>query len=403
MLKQLKEKQRSLITRADEILAEAKTQNRELTDAEAQELAEIRDNVKFIKDRIELIGDVEGLDRDNCGEKPAAAAPAAPTENKEAEAAEVAKREERSFEAFIRGAAMQLRDDATTSPLTKTANGAIVPTTIAKRVIRKLYDICPILEKSTKYNIKGNLAIPYYSEEDTAITVAFQDEFDELVANSGKFTTITLGDFLVGALAKISVQLINNVDFPIVDYIVDQMAYSMKRFFENVLLNGTDGKVAGLGGNGTDAGVTLTVNAAAANAITADELIKLQGTVKDMFQEGAGWYMHPTTRDAIRSLKDEMGRYLLQDDISLPFGKSLLGKPIYVSDQMPQMGAGKTAIYYGDMSGLATKFSENLVIEVLRERFITQAAYGIITRADFDAKVENAQKIAKLVMAGVSA
>lgn len=397
MLKQLKEKQRSLITRADEILAEAKTQNRELTDAEAQELAEIRDNVKFIKDRIELIGEVEGLDRETV-EKPAAE----PVETKEDDA-EVAKREERAFEAFIRGAAMQLRDDASASPLTKTANGAIVPTTIAKRIIRKLYDICPILERSTKYNVKGNLAIPYYSEEDTAITVAFQDEFDELVAHSGKFTTITLGDYLIGALAKISVQLINNVDFPIVDYVVDQMAYSMKRFFENVLLNGTDGKVAGLGGNGTVAGVTLSKPAAAATAVTANELIELQDSVKDMFQENAIWIMSPNTRTAIRQLKDNYGRYLLQDDISLPFGKSLLGKPIYVSDNMPDMAAGKTAIYYGDMSGLATKFSENIVIEVLRERFITQAAYGIISRADFDAKVENAQKIAKLVMSSTTA
>lgn len=401
MLKQLKEKQRSLITRADEILAEAKTQNRELTDAEAQELAEIRDNVKFIKDRIELIGDVEGLDRE-CGDGKATTAPVAAEEKKE-EDKEIAKREERSFEAFIRGAAMQIRDDASASPLTKTANGAIVPKTIAKRVIRKLYDICPILERSTKYNVKGNLAIPYYSEEDTAITVAFQDEFDELVASSGKFTSINLGDFLIGALSKISVQLINNVDFPIVDYVVDAMAYSMKRFFENVLLNGASGKVAGLGGNGTDAGVTLYKTAAAATAVTANELIELQDTVKDMFQENAIWIMSPKTRTAIRELKDNYGRYLLQDDISLPFGKSLLGKPIYVSDQMPDMAAGKTAIYYGDMSGLATKFSEDLWMDVLRERFITQGAYGVIARADFDAKVENAQKIAKLVMSSTTA
>ena len=400
MLKQLKEKQRSLITRADEILAEAKTQNRELTDAEAQELAEIRDNVKFIKDRIELIGDVEGLDRE-CGDGKATTAPVAAEEKKE-EDKEIAKREERSFEAFIRGAAMQIRDDASASPLTKTANGAIVPKTIAKRVIRKLYDICPILERSTKYNVKGNLPIPYYDESETAITVAFQDEFEELVASSGKFISITLSDYLIGALAKISVQLINNVDFPIVDYVVEQMAYSMKRFFENVLLNGASGKVAGLGGNGTDAGVTLSVTAGAATAVTADELITLQGKVKDMFQENAIWIMNPKTRDAIRKLKDNMNRYLLQDDISLPFGKSLLGKPIYVSDAMPEMTAGKAAIYYGDMSGLATKFSEDLWMDVLRERFITQGAYGVIARADFDAKVENAQKIAKLVMSSTT-
>jgi HK97 family phage major capsid protein len=258
------------------------------------------------------------------------------------------------------------------------------------------------LERSTKYNVKGNLAIPYYDESETAITVAFQDEFDELVAASGKFTSINLGDYLIGALSKISVQLINNVDFPIVDYVVDAMAYSMKRFFENVLLNGASGKVAGLGGNGTATGVTLSKTAAAATAVTANELIELQDTVKDMFQENAIWIMSPKTRTAIRELKDNYGRYLLQDDISLPFGKSLLGKPIYVSDQMPDMAAGKTAIYYGDMSGLATKFSEDLWMDVLRERFITQGAYGVIARADFDAKVENAQKIAKLVMSSTT-
>jgi hypothetical protein len=31
------------------------------------------------------------------------------------------------------------------------------------------------------------------------------------------------------------------------------------------------------------------------------------------------------------------------------------------------MAAGNTAIYYGDMHGLATKFSENINIQVLRE------------------------------------
>ena len=225
------------------------------------------------------------------------------------------------------------------------------------------------------------------TETDNANFQAF-----ELVAKSGKFTTINLGDFLVGALAKVSVQLINNVDFPIVDYIVDAMAYSMKRFFEHELLIGTQNKIAGL------SGVTLNVTAAAATAVTSNELIELQDSVKDMFQENAMWIMSPKTRTAIRQLKDNYGRYMLQDDISLPFGKSLLGKPVFVTDNMPDMAAGKVAIYYGDMSGLATKFSEDIVIEVLRERFIDQAAIGVISRADFDAKVENAQKIAKLTM-----
>ena len=112
--------------------------------------------------------------------------------------------------------------------------------------------------------------------------------------------------------------------------------------------------------------------------------------------------MSPATRDAIRSLKDGMGRYLLQDDISLPFGKSLLGKPVYVSDNMPEMKAGKNAIYYGDMSGLATKFAEELSIQVLREKYATMHAVGVVGWIEFDSKVENAQKIVAVKMAGTT-
>jgi HK97 family phage major capsid protein len=99
------------------------------------------------------------------------------------------------------------------------------------------------------------------------------------------------------------------------------------------------------------------------------------------------------------TLKSTTGYYLLNDDVSSPFGTTLLGKPVYVSDNMEDMAAGKTAIYYGDLTGLATKFSEEMNIEVLREKYATQHAVGVVGWFEFDAKVEDAQKIAKLVMA----
>ena len=51
------------------------------------------------------------------------------------------------------------------------------------------------------------------------------------------------------------------------------------------------------------------------------------------------------------------------------------------------------------MSGLAVKMAEELEIQVLRERFATQHADGVVGWVEMDAKVENAQKIAKLTMA----
>ena len=95
----------------------------------------------------------------------------------------------------------------------------------------------------------------------------------------------------------------------------------------------------------------------------------------------------------LRKLKDDIGQYLLIADLTSAFGYKLLGKDVYVSDNMAD-----GEIYYGDMSGLATKFSENINIEVLREKYADEHAYGVIGWFEFDSKVQNEQKIAKLTL-----
>ena len=396
MRKDLVEKVNDLMTKADGMLNKAKLEKRELTPDEMQELAEIRDDVKRIKATLGLEKEMDDL------RELATKQDATPTEggdracgddNKRAlEEAAKAAAEEKAFEAYIRGKAMNNRD--TDVNLTVGNNGAVIPTTIANKIIKKVYNICPILEKSSKYNVKGTLDLPFYpASDESLITVGYHDEFEELVSTNANFDKITLGSFLAGVLSKISRSLINNAAFDIVGFVVDEMAYVIKRFIEKELLLGTEDKVEGL------SGLTNSITSGAADKITADEVIDLHDKIKDEYQNGAIWIMSPATRTYLRKLKSSTGYYLLNDDISTPFGTSILGKPVYVSDKMPDYTEdGQVAIYYGDMSGLATKFSEEINIEVLREKFATQHAIGIVGWFEFDSKVENEQKIAKLVM-----
>ena len=385
------EKMNDLITRAESVVKTAKAENRELTPDEMQEIAEIRDDVRKIKEFLKMDDDFR--DMNDAEAKPDAEPKEDVSVNVDEKDRECKEKraldEEKMFEAYIRGTLNERANN-----MTKGDNGAVIPQTIADKIIRKVYDICPVLDKSSKYNVKGTLTIPYYDESETAITVGYQTEFSAITSAVGQFTSnVTLTGFLAGALAKVSRSLINNSQFNIVDHVVDLMAEHIARFIEGELLNGTEDKVAGL------STLTNVVTAEATNAITADEVIKLHDAIKDRYQQNAIWIMSTETRTALRLLKDNMGRYMLQDDISLPFGTSLLGKPVYVSDNMPEIGAGNTAIYYGDFKGLATKFSENINIQVLREKYADEHADGIIGWFEFDAQVEDAQKIAKLVMA----
>ena len=379
--KNLMELKNDKIEKAEKILADAEVNKRELTEDEAEELAEIRDDVKRIKEALK-IGDELDDSKDKQPKQEPTPAGGEQKPNQE-------QQDTRAFENFIRGRVVHER----AVELTKTDNGSVIPTTIAQQIIKKVYDVSPILAKSQKYNVKGKLQIPCYDTTGGGINVAYAEEFTPLTSSNGKFKNIQLDGFLAGALSKISNSLINNSQFDIVSFVVNQMGEDIARFIERELLIGTSDKVEGL------SKLTNSVTAAAQAAITADEVVKLKDSIKDVYQNNAIWVMSPATRTALRLLKGTDGHYLLQDDITAEFGSTLLGKPVYVSDHMPSIAGGATAIFYGDMTGLATKFSENITTQVLREKYADEHATGVVAWFEFDSKVQDAQKLAKLVMA----
>lgn len=303
-----------------------------------------------------------------------------------------AAEEERAFADYVMGRVTELRTGE--QNMTMANNGAIVPTSIANRIIKAVKDRCPILAGATIYNVKGTLKIPVWGKANSThdIAVGYQTEFTEITADSGKFTSVDLSGYLAGALTLIGKSVENNGTFSVVNFIVAQMADEIAEFIEGQLLVGT-GSGAAQGATNT----TNTVTAAAAAAISADDLIKLQASIKQAYQANACWTMAPATFLAVKQLKDNNGRYLLQDNISGAFPFMLLGKPVYLSDNMPAIAASAKTVLYGDYSGLSVNFRENISVEVLREKYATQHAIGVVSWFEFDAKVSDAQKLAVLV------
>lgn len=380
-LKSLTEQRNDKVTELQAIVDKAKEETRAMTEEEVTKFNTLEKEIKNLDTTIkaeERARDLKIIE-DVKNKKP---------EERAAEERVIA--EERAFENYIRGVVEERAD----VNLTVGDNGAVIPSSIANKIIKKVYDISPIYQLATRYNIGGTLSIPYYDEESQSITMDYAEEFQELTSTSGKFTSIQLKGFLAGVLTKVSKSLINNSQFAIVPFVVNAMAESIARWIEKELLQGTDNKIEGL------RGVTQIVTTASATAITADELIDVQEEVPDVFQGSAIWIMNKATRKAIRKLKDGDGTYLLQKDFNAKWGYTLLGKDVYTTDNMAGIEAGKDAIFYGDFSGLAVKLAEDMTIDVLREKFATQHAVGVVGWLEMDSKVENAQKIAKLTVKG---
>lgn len=369
--KALEEKRVDLQEKMTAILETAKAEKRELTEAEATEFSNHETEIRNIDETIER-------EENN-------------TMNNTEKRTETEIRESKQFVDYIRGV-IENRADVN---LASGANGAIIPTTIAKKIITKAYDLSSILRDATKYNTKGNLSIPVYAADGANdIAMAYADEFVELESKAGKFTSVDLGNFLAGALVKIGKSLVANTDIDLESKVVELVAEAVARFMEGECIHGTEGKVAGL------SGVKLEHKAASATAITADDLIKLKNKVKKTFRKGAKWIMSNDTLTAIELLKDGDDRFIFRDDMNGEFDGYILGYPVEVSDNMPEIATGKDVIYFGDFSGLALKQRDDaLELVVLREKFATQHAIGVNAWVEFDAKVEHEQKIAKLKMA----
>lgn len=300
--------------------------------------------------------------------------------------------EERAFVEYLRsGKPMELETRAD-SNFTTSANGAVIPSSIANKIIEKITEISPIYGLATEYNVGGSLSIPYYDETTGAITMAYADEFTDGDATSGKFLSITLGGFLGRAICKVSKKLMNNSNFDILNFVINKVAEACVKWIDEQLINGTANKIEGL------STAKQIVTAASATAITADELMTLQDTVPDVYQANSIWIMSRDARSSIRKLKDNDGNYLLNKDVTSKWGYTLFGKPVYIADCIAKPAAGKAAVYYGDFSGLAVKTSEAVNIEVLREKYAEQHAVGIVAWLEMDAKIENDQKIAVLKM-----
>lgn len=374
-IKALEEKRNDLKTQMETLLNTAKEEQRAMSSEEISKFDELENEIKNIDETIKREEKRNML------------------ENKEVkQELTIEERDVNSFADYIRGVV----ENRAETNLTKGDNGAIIPKTIVNKIMAKVEDISPIYKLATKYNIAGTVNVPKEDETSDTITVAYATEFTELESHANKFATIELTGYLYGALTKISKSLLRNNNFDLTNWVVNKMAKKIAKFVEGELINGTEGKVSGVV-RSYDA-TNMKVALAKANAITADELIDLQELVPDAYQADCIFIMNKATRKAIRKLKDGQGNFLLEKDSTARWNYRLLDKEVYCTDNLVGLGeAGKAVVLYGDFSGLAVKESEKSEIQVLKEKFATQHAIGVVAWGELDAKVEDTQKIAVAV------
>lgn len=386
-MKKLYEKKNSLLNEMEDILNKAKEETRSFTEEEKSRVEEIKSEIRGLEQVIANEEELRSFDKSNITR--ATGNSEKTTEERQQE--EVEKEERQFIDAVATG---EIRN------LTAGNNGGIIPVTIASDIIDTVKELCPLLDHADIYHVAGELRLPKFKATSssaggvaTPIAASYVNEFTELTESTAQFETINLTNQIIGVLVKMSKSLLNRANFDVRSFIVNKVAKTIVEFLEKEMLIANAGKIQGA--------INTTNEVVAANQDKFDttDLVDLQMAIPSAYQKNCMWIMHKDILKALRKLKTADGQFILNADVTAPFGYTILGKPVYLSDSMPKnIAAGQNVMLYMDASGYAVKMTKSMEIQMLMEKYATQYAVGICAYVEIDAKIADENKIARLKM-----
>ena len=176
-------------------------------------------------------------------------------------------------------------------------------------------------------------------------------------------------------MIRVSEELLHDSAFDLAAYIAGEFARRVGAAEEEAILTGNGPhKPTGLLHDtlGAEPGVT----AASAAAITADELIDLQHSVKSGYRRKGLWIMNDATLKLLRKLKDGQGNFIWQLGMLAGQPDTLFNQKVMISNFMPLPAAGNKAILYGDLSYYWLADREGRAMQRLDELYAAQDQIG---------------------------
>ena len=229
---------------------------------------------------------------------------------------------------------------------TDSEGGYLVPEEFERTLIMALDENNIFRKFAKKITTGGDRLIPTLETRGTASWI---DEEAAYTESDVSFGQKTLGAYKLATLIKISDELLADSAFNMSAFIASEFGRRMGRAEEEAFFtgNGTN-KPTGIldATNGAAAGVT----AAAANAITFNEIIDLYHSLKSPYRPKAIFIVNDDTVKNLRKIKDQNDQYVWQPSVSAGTPDMLLGHAVYTSEFMPKMAAGNAAMLFGDLS-----------------------------------------------------
>lgn len=260
--------------------------------------------------------------------------------------------------------------------------GYLVPEEFERQIVTGMDETNVVRSLAKVITTSAERKIPVAAAHSAAQWTAENAAYTE---SNPTFDQKTIDAFKLTDLVKVSIELLQDSAFDLESYIASEFARAFGIAEEQAFCVGTGtNQPAGIF---TANGGTVGVTAAAAAAVTADELISLVYALKSPYRRNARFLMNDATISAIRKLKDNNGAYLWQPSLQAGQPDRLLGYELHTSPYVPTMAAGALTVAFGDFKNYWIADRAGRTVQRLNELYSTNGQVGFVATERVDGKV----------------
>lgn len=174
----------------------------------------------------------------------------------------------------------------------------IIPETTANQIIKKMYEVAPILQRCKIFHVPGNFKFAIEGTNDEA---ALHTENAAITAASDSLGSVSLTGYEIVKLVKASRACSEMALSAFESYIVEVIAEAVARRIEKYIFTGTGTnqpggvKTAGKGASGAYADGTDQITVGKTASLTEENVIALYGLLGDGYERNAVWCMNKAT------------------------------------------------------------------------------------------------------------
>lgn len=381
---EMKQKRAALVKQAREILDKAEEEKRDLTTEEEQRYENIMADVDKLGKQIEREERMLALEKDLDTRDIEPHKPEPQTQQRDVSRRGTEEYRNAYFHYLRQGRnALDANEIRALQVGTDTEGGYLVPDEFEKTLVQGLEEqnimrgLATVITTSS-----GELIVPTVTSHGTA---AWTGEEAAFTPSDEAFGQVRLSAYKATTLIIVSEELLNDSAFDLEAYIKREFARRIGALEEAAFVNGDGiGKPTGVVQGASEGKVGATGQT---TSVTADDLIDLYHSLKRPYRVRATWLMADSTAKAIRKLKDKDGQYLWQPGLQAGQPDRILGRPVAISDNMPEMAASAKSILFGDFSYYWIADRQGRAFQRLNELYATNGQVGFRVYQRVDGKL----------------